>query len=214
MRHRPPDRGGCTTALISRGIPTGQPAGLGARLNVSTVIRVTPHGAHIMAMAWKAQLAESFAQAQAISGERWQTIRAILQETLPSIGHELAAGAKEIGGIGATVASVTTENLRTEGKVKTATLRQQWHQWRATLVAQGKIQATAQFANLKTQSRDWDVKLEARFGDRYKVARQVIGAIGAFYQATQTVPTAPTATGTGTTATIEVPFQVVEEPGA
>jgi hypothetical protein len=167
-----------------------------------------------MAMAWKAQLGESFAQAKAISGERWQTIRAILQETLPSIGRELTAGAKEIGDIGATVASVTTANLRTEGKVKTATLRQQFSQWRATVVTQGKTQAAAQFENLKTQSRDWDVKLEARFGDRYKVARQVIGAIGAFYQATQTAPTAPAPTSSGTTATIEVPFQVVEEPGA
>ncbi len=167
-----------------------------------------------MAMAWKAQLSESFAQAKAISGERWQTIRAILQETLPSIGHELTAGAKEIGGIGATVASVTTANLRTEGQVKTATLRQQFNQWRTTIVAQTKTQAAAQFEVLKTKSLGWDVKLEARWGDRYKVVRQVMVAIGAFYQATQTAPTAPTPTSSGTTATIEVPFQVVEEPGA
>ncbi len=156
-----------------------------------------------MAMAWQAQLSESFEQAKSIGGERWQTIRAILQETLPSIGRELSAGAKEIGGISATAATVATENLRTEGQRKTATLRQQFSQWRTGVVAQGK-----------TQVLNWDVKLEARYGDRYKLVRQVIGAIGAFYQATQTAPTAPTATGTGTTATIEVPFQVVEESGS
>jgi hypothetical protein len=160
-----------------------------------------------MAMAWQAQLSESFGQAKAISGERWQTIRAILQETLPSIGRELRAGAKELGGISATAATVATENLRTESQLKTATLRQQfsqtYNQWRTTIVAQAK-----------TQALSWDVKLEARYGDRYNMLRQVISTIGAFYQATQTVPTAPAATGTGTTATIEVPFQVVEEPGS
>jgi hypothetical protein len=167
-----------------------------------------------MAMAWQAQLSESFEQAKAIGGERWQTIRAILQETLPSIGRELRAGAKEIGGIGATAATVATENLRTEGKLKTATLRQQFSQWRETVVTQGKTQAATQFEVLKTKSLDWDVKLEARYGDRYKMVRQVISAIRAFSKATQTPPTAPTATGTGTTSTIEVPFQVVEESGS
>jgi LAS superfamily LD-carboxypeptidase LdcB len=162
-----------------------------------------------MATAWQAQLTEHFEQAKTVSRSRWGTIRHRLQETLPPIWAEITAGAKEIGGIGAAVASVTTENLRTETQVTTANLRQQLGQTSQKLLAQFQATAAVQVENLKVKAADWDVKLEARYGQNYKIARQAIGKIVELYQANQTQT--QVATQSSGIPTIEVPFQVVEE---
>jgi hypothetical protein len=142
-----------------------------------------------MATTWKAQLTEQLEAAKTLSRSRWQTIRHILQTTLPPLWAEITAAAQELGSIGSTVVSQSSQSLLT----------------------QIKTQAAAQVETLKAKSVDWDVKLEARYGDRYKIARNMIGAIVEFYQSHQVVHSAPTPTGSGTTSTIEVPFQVVEE---
>ncbi len=140
-----------------------------------------------MATAWKAQLSEHFEAAKTLSRSRWQTIRTILPTTLPPLWAEITAAAQELGSIGSTIASQSSQSLLT----------------------QIKTQATVQIATLKAKSVNWDIKLEARYGDRYKIPRRAIVAIVEFYQSRQIVHPAPT--GSGTTSTIEVPFQVIPE---
>jgi hypothetical protein len=142
-----------------------------------------------MATAWKAQLTEHFEAAKTLSQSRWQTIRHILQTTLPPIWAEITAAAQELGSIGVTVVSESSQRL----------------------LAQITTQAAVQVATLKTKSVDWDIKLEARYGDRYKIPRQAIRLIVQFYQSRQIVHPAPVPTCSGTTSTIEVPFQVIKE---
>jgi hypothetical protein len=142
-----------------------------------------------MATTWKAQLTEQLEAAKTLSRSRWQTIRHILQTTLPPLWAEITAAAQELGSIGTNAISQSSQSLLT----------------------QIKTQAAAQIETLKTKSVDWDVKLEARYGDRYKIPRNAIGSIGEFYQSRQIVHPAPTPTNSGTTSTIEVPFQVIEE---
>jgi hypothetical protein len=140
-----------------------------------------------MATTWKAQLTEQLEAAKTLSRSRWQTIRHILQTTLPPIWAEITAAAQELGSIGATVVSQSSQSLLTQ--IKTT--------------------AAVQIETLKARSVAWDVKLEARYGDRYKIPRRAIGTIVEFYQSRQIVHPAPTSGGT--TSTIEVPYQVVEE---
>jgi hypothetical protein len=137
-----------------------------------------------MATAWQAQLTEHFDAAKTLSRSRWQTIRNILQTTMPPIWAEITAAAKELGGIGAAVLSQSSHSLITQFQTKVA----------------------RQIETLKTKAFNWDVRLEARYGDRYKIARRAIGAIGQFDQSRQIVHPAPVPT-----ATIEVPFQVIKE---
>ncbi len=168
-----------------------------------------PHGEQqrIMATAWKEQLTDSFEQAKTVSGSRWRVIYAILKETWPQIWAEVATGAKEIGGISAEAANVTKDVLREEGKVKAATFREKLDQYVQKLAEQFKAGAAVRTEELKTKAIDWDVKLEARYGDKYKVARQTIDRMIDAYKASQ----AKVATEGGTVSTIEVPYQVIEE---
>jgi hypothetical protein len=162
-----------------------------------------------MTTTWKTQLTASLDQAKTVSGSRLATIRAILQDTLPQIWVEITALSQEIGQISTTVASRATENLRAEGKVKTATFRQQLTVQAQKFAEQFKAKATVQMQDLKTQAVDWDVKLEARYGHTYKVARQTIDKIVELYKANQS--TDQTAPAGSNSSPIEVPFQVIED---
>jgi hypothetical protein len=163
----------------------------------------------IMTTTWKTQLTDSLDQAKTVGGSRLTTIRAILQATLPQIWVEITAGAKEIGQISTTVASTTTTTLRAAGKVKTATFRQLIAVQVQKFAEQFKAKATVQMQDLKTQAVDWDVKLEARYGHTYKVARQTIDKIVERYKASQS--SYQTTPESATSSPIEVPFQVVED---
>ncbi|MBE9028691.1 hypothetical protein IQ266_02825 [filamentous cyanobacterium LEGE 11480] len=164
-----------------------------------------------MANAWKEQLTDSFEQAKTVGGSRWNKIYSILRETLPQIWAEVTSGAKEMGGIGTEVASVATETLREEGKVKALTLREQLGEQLQKFIEQFKATAAVKTDELKDQAGDWDVKLEARYGNNYKVARQGLDKVVELYKANQAQVATEAA---GTVPTIEVPYQVVDEPVA
>jgi hypothetical protein len=148
-----------------------------------------------MTNAWKAQLTENLQQAKSLGGSRWQTIRAIWQETWPAIAQELQSGAQEMGQIGRDVAVVAAENVRTEGKTQAVRLRDRVQIW-----GQGKL------ADLKAQALVWDVKLEARYGEPYQLIRQAIVKIAERYQANRDPIVMPKKV---VIPTIEVPFEVV-----
>jgi hypothetical protein len=163
-----------------------------------------------MATAWKEQLTDSFEQAKTVGVSRWRVIYAILQETLPRLWTEITAGAKEIGGISSAAANVAKETLREEGKVKAATFQERFNQYVQQLVEQFKATAAERAEPLKEKALDWDIKLEARYGNNYKVARQTINHIVEAYKASQ----AQVAAEGGTVPTIEVSYQVVEDKAA
>lgn len=163
-----------------------------------------------MATAWKEQLTHSFEQAKMIGHDRWHKIYAILKESFPKIWAEVTSGAQEMGGIGTAVANVTKETLREEGKVKAASFREQFGEQLQQFIEQFKATAAVKASGLKDQAGDWDVKLEARYGNNYKAARQSLEKIVELYRANQT----QVATEGSAMPTIEVPFQVVDEAAA
>jgi hypothetical protein len=151
-----------------------------------------------MTNAWKTQLTENLQQAKTLGGSRWQTIRAIWQETWPTIAEELRSGAQEMGQIGRNLAVSAAANVQTEGKIQAGRFWEQAQVW-----GQGK------WADLKAVALTWDVQLEAKYGEPYQLIRQALIKIAERYQAgRQESVTLPKKV---VIPTIEVPFQVMDE---
>jgi hypothetical protein len=77
--------------------------------------------------ALKTQLNDGFAQVKMVGHDRFTKICAILSEFSPQIGAELAAGAREIGGIGRSIGEVALQVLQTQARTWRVAIVQRVH---------------------------------------------------------------------------------------
>ena len=160
-----------------------------------------------MATAWKEQLNAGFEKAKTAGGLRWSNIYAILQKTLPQIWTEISAGAKELGDIGTEVANVTQDVIREESRVKAATTQERLGLYAQRLIEYLKEAVSLQLKELQFKSLEWDIKLEARYGNYYQITKKAIKTVMAMYKAQE----GPVVGKHSSIPAIEVPYQVVED---
>lgn len=139
----------------------------------------------------KDQLNDGFEQVKSVGASRWQKVWNILQEAFPKLWSEVKSGAQEVGKIGKEVAGNAKTTLKVEGQVRTESLRQ-----RVTATVQSKF-------------NDLDGTLSDRYGDYYQALKNRVDTVITTDKERQ-VTVKPDSMG----ATIEVPYQIVDEQAA
>jgi hypothetical protein len=165
----------------------------------------------IMATAFKSQINDGLEQAKTVSTSRWSSIRGILAETLTRLGTEFVAGVKELGVIGREVASAAKVTWEEDGQIYADRLKamasEKAAQWWEQLKQAGRDRLPLVQAKLATVDR----RLADRYGETYGMVKRRIKGLVALYQAIVTAPPA-VANPTKNAATIEVPYQIINEP--